>query len=202
MADRYPSIGDAALRLQETMVLYEGELIIVKAPHLDNVHMFAHRIVDGADIVVDPNSDALDITALPLGFMNLKNAGVYVTRRPERKQKQGFDYYHSVHHFPSGFPMHPRDIWNKDTFKCFRRTVRDEYPSFQDCLTTVGMSKAFSRGMAVRRAEKDSTTLLVNLCGVEDIGIVYDGGVLLSEKYKAADWLRKKLKDRGVDCAN
>lgn len=200
--DRYPNVADAALRLQETMIRHNGEPIIVKAPVTGQFMMSVYRLNDGAEYAIDPNSDELDISALQLGFMNLNNTALYISRRPERKQKQGFDYFHAIVYDPSGSAHAPRDVWNKDTFKAFRQTVLGTYPTFDDAIKTVKMSKAISRGMAIRRLEKNSSTLALNLCGTYDVGLIFDGGVLLSESHKNAEWLRKKLRDKGVEIAN
>lgn len=196
---RYLSVGDAAMRLNHTIIRdVEGEpLLIYEFPGGEPAFTFrANRMLDGKQGLYNANDRDLDISSIPLGFVSSQGIPIFFSRHPYRRQKQGYDYNHSLAYntiletFDDGRELfRHRDGFYRD----FRNCVVGSYPSFSRALTKVKdkthNGEAFARALAVIRKDQ---YILLNLCG-ENIGVLRPSGFLLKKPYSSDRILRSRL---------
>lgn len=95
---RYSSSQDVNMRLKSTLVSYKGEPVyctgaIAVGSDLTGLHVILHRIKDGQTFYAHSSDVELDVTSLPLGWINwsYNNAKVplFLCRTTRTSQKQG-----------------------------------------------------------------------------------------------------------------
>lgn len=121
MADEYFSREDASMRLNETICMWKGEPVYV---HF-RVNSESHTAVAIKDFhkrtreqIVEYTNDDFVYEAFPLGYMSTSlHEAVYLTRVPERRQKQGL-CKNSINASNGLMPV--RDRWwkTKEFYNC------------------------------------------------------------------------------------
>lgn len=148
----YDDIEYARRRLTDTLVRKsDGSPLYVMSVQYGSkgsIEVLGHNSVSSADEMVDLRD--IDLTPVPLGFLNLSHRMVYLCRKPMRKDwKQGLSHNSLVI-----YGADKRDV----NLSKIAHTVLGKYPSVSSCVSLVtskkGGSQAFSR----------------------DFGVVYDGG--------------------------
>lgn len=93
---RYDNPNDVSMRLSGTYLRYKGKCYYADYHGDFNVQLYAAKSngdpYDGIKPfkIVDANDPELDISSAPLGYCNLPGHGpVYLSRPPERRQRQG-----------------------------------------------------------------------------------------------------------------
>lgn len=183
---RYESIADVKLRLSNSLVRVKDRPVIVMDAHPGGVV----SVRDVEDIVLNVKVKDLELTPVPLGFVNQDGQLLYVMRKPTRRYKQGLtrENIHAIDVFTGkevGLNLHSVALSD---------TIRGVYPSVGDCFTAVreGAQKAlaFSREWAVALM-KDELSILHK--GVV-VGYVGDKSVMLNpEKYFLKESLTESL---------
>src|SRR5690606_34654000 len=84
------------------------------------------------DITVHVNDPRLDVSSIPLGFINAQGTGIFLSRGPIRAQKQGvcFDYLKLFFLDPEAAAEKP--ISNTSLLTSFRKAYDGEFPSLSD----------------------------------------------------------------------
>lgn len=87
---RYESAADAHMRLTRSVVRFENEPVYVLevAPTLE-MHTWDMRTSEKHRHDIKANDKRLDISSIPLGYVNYNGEGYYASRAPARAQKQG-----------------------------------------------------------------------------------------------------------------
>ncbi len=146
----------------------------------------AHLIMDGATIWVD--KDRLDLSPVPLGFINITNAGgrprvVYTSRLPARIWKVGLTNHSIILTAPYPDAWQPAigAVWKRS---CMADTIRGHFPSLQACQKAIRKDTrndmlAFSRRFALRSGNK----LYYKTLG-EPVGVLRAGVPDLFEDYQ------------------
>lgn len=97
MGKEYYSKEDAAMRLHGTICMYDGSPVYVDATSpgsTDPGKVFIYHLGDAIKLgkgykVVDYRDDKFVYKSPPLGYMFYENKARYVSRIPDRKQRQG-----------------------------------------------------------------------------------------------------------------
>lgn len=155
MADnRYESSNDVHMRLDGTYIKYKDEVYLCS--HSGDLDVILYDI-SKRNIVqfgtVSANDPDLDISSVPLGYCNIREAApVYLVREAARRQKQGV---HS--HFIVGFSETHRK-WLRPPGKSlnishleYYKTIKGDYPSISDILNDNKYTQggAFHRRLAL-----------------------------------------------------
>ena len=124
---RYPSSHDVALRLNKTVVRWQGQPVFVQGLNEGTQVILWDMHESGQTFIVDANDSRLDISSPNLGFFMYGSRAYYVTRRPIRSQRQGLDverlnYYDIASGGWTGF--------HRDDMVMFglRKMIMREYP--------------------------------------------------------------------------
>lgn len=85
---RYDTAGDAHMRLAGTLVRFNNQPVLIKK--VVDLNCLAWDLRPGSkNIMFHANDKRLDISSIPLGFVNADGNGFYVVRNPARSQRQG-----------------------------------------------------------------------------------------------------------------
>jgi hypothetical protein len=210
LAIKYETVDDARMRLKNTVVLYKG------VPHLirdinrgegdDIFRVLSVPLpvkIDGLGRVVVPegeeqrkfiSSKHFDIAPFKVGYVNVKTGAFYVTRLPNRIQKQGF----CSENFKATDVKGSQISFTKlISYPEFVDTVNGVFPTFQQALKALDKTSliAFSRDFAVSR----DLILPDRMCHIHHkgsrVGIKLDGVVVLGKNFLC---LKESLAELGV----
>lgn len=209
----YENIHDAQMRLQGTVVLYDGDPVYitevaqkkVEDPKDDIFRVYASPLPyqpmqDKAEMRKFISSKKFDMAPFPMGFMNYDGLAYYCTRLPRKQQRQGLSNgtFSSV---PVGFPdMGGVRFEQAISMKEFDECVKGKYPSFDEALKRLAEGEAnsvgFTRCFAVV-SDKDMPELVYLYHKKEKVGFVLEDRVKLS---KAGKCLVEALREANVRC--
>lgn len=144
---RYDSAGDVHRRLNGTFIKFEGEPVYVVAEGM----FLTARKSSGQSFVVSANDKRLDISSLPLGFINTQRGAQYVSRWPRRSQVQGVHPDYMVYHDIQRGASRPLSF-SEDVMAAYFRMFQKSYPTIE---LGIGLeSFAFSRQWALVSVSK------------------------------------------------
>lgn len=160
---RYDSSADAHMRLTRTVVRFEDKPIYIMEVGPDMRLLTwdmlpAQKFVNG----IHSNDKRLDISSVPLGFINYNGEGYYASRSPSRSQKQGVNlqslFYDSMTNGKSPYGA----INNNDFIVSFGAMCRGEYPELKESvdMASHGKSCAFSKTWGLRKTRDKSIFVL------------------------------------------
>lgn len=183
---RYETDDDVKLRLQKSLVRYGGRPVIVDAvADKENVVVYDVKTGKRERCTVAE----LDLTPVPLGYSELEDTVVYVTRKPTRRYKQGLTTENIV----------ATDVFTKRAVglpiqaKPLARTVMGEFKSVEDAFQLCRNGERivpFAREWAVANYKDE---LCVMYRG-NVVGYVGDDNVMLSpDKYFLKESLMEAL---------
>lgn len=189
---------DIRSRLHGTVIRHKG------IPYIADVESNTIGLIDlvKGDLVsrVEPDDDNLDISSIPLGYVNLNQFKIttYVRREPLRRYKQGVEIsYVTQKPLNSEGSLSNKYLKGQEIFDC----VTGNYPNLSVAirkLTTDGWSSiAISRNIALRRLDsslkvyfKDSDVGVMRL-GSKKVVIKRDdlSFVIKNALEKIKDWI-------------
>lgn len=85
---RYDTAEDIHMRLHNSIVRYLGRPVLVSHQG-GSLGVVVTDLITGKQKSVDPNSDEVDISSPPLGYINTGGKLYYASRSSARRQKQG-----------------------------------------------------------------------------------------------------------------
>jgi hypothetical protein len=210
----YENLGDAQMRLQGTIVLYDGEPVYITDvrevgpgdPKGDIFRVYA------SPLPYDPgirraeemrkfiSSKKFDLAPFPMGFMNFQGNVFYCTRLARRQQRQGLSAG-TLSALPVGNP----------TVGAHRFETLISVPEFLDCIkgryptvaeATRQIEEAGATGIAFSRSfclvkDNDIPELIYLFHKKEKVGFIMEGRLMLSKKGKC---LKESLNEVGVKC--
>lgn len=218
LAIKYESVDDASMRLRNTLVLYKDQPVIItgiaagtekdeilrvlfkELPYTgggngdEGPFARAAALADDAAKRKYISSKHFDIAPFKLGYVNHPKYGAfYVSRLPNRIQKQGFcaENYRGLTN--QGQPV----TWH--TFVGCKESVAmimGDYPSFERAKGLIGKSPsvAFCRDFSLMKDEVLPELIFLYHKGAK-VGYVSETGVTLGEKFKC---LRESLAEQKV----
>jgi hypothetical protein len=150
---KYDSIEQANMRLQHTVVKYDGRPVLIKGVNGTGRGLDAYMLPHAKDIIqIKLQDPKLDVANLALGYVNVNDYAVYLTRIPGRQQKQGLCKSNVM------FGQNGRNVdlgWqNLIVTPEFSDAFRGIYPSFNEVIERLYaneelQSMAFSRRFAL-----------------------------------------------------
>ena len=210
----YESIGDAQMRLNSTVVLYDGEPVYIREigvrdagdPKDDVFRVYAETLPRTGREKVDTmrkyiSSKKFDMAPFPMGFMNHKGYAYYCSRLPRRQQKQGLSE-NTFSCCPVAFQHEVGSVsfGTATQLQPFVDMVKGRYPTMEEALRLLSSEEAksvgFSRTYAlIRDLELDGLIYLYHK--QEKVGFILDGALKLS---KSAVCLKESLREVGIPC--
>lgn len=160
MGREYYSVEDKMRRLHNTICLYKGEPIFVSANeyHGNTVGIQALAAPTSKQAVVEYTEEDFDYKSFCLGYMNFSSHAVYLSRRPDRQNRQGLSF-DTMHQDP--YIYHPRDFMRTQALVDCMKGV---YPTIEQAIENVMVvgwnSSAFARRLAIE--SKGGNVLLVH----------------------------------------
>lgn len=174
---RYLSPQDVTMRLSNTLVVYKGEPVFVVV--CDNMRVVCKNLRTGEDSVIDANDEDLDVTSIPLGYINVMSSQGnrfnprYLMRAPVRSQRQGINAGAlMLFVLPAGETRRgmPND---KQHHMAFNEMFYNSYPTIDTCLQQ--HAGAFDRHWAVAKVAKRTWVLYYRTTAVGSININNQG---------------------------
>lgn len=212
----YENVGDAQMRLQGSVVLYDGEPVYIREvtqvgagdPKGDVFRVYAEPLPLTSrernredEFRKFISSKKFDMAPFPMGFMNWNGDAVYIHRRARRQQRQGFsegtfgaDF---VSQNPNGTGINfGTCVKSKEFVDC----IKGKYPSVSDATKIImndkARSVAFSRTFALVR-DLELVDLIYLYHKQEKVGFITGDALKLS---KVGQCLKESLREVGVKC--
>lgn len=151
---RYPNQHDAIMRIGQSIVRINGEPYFIKSIAEDMTALAWNMVPGTADLQIDVNDDRIDVSSVPLGFMNVEDVGVYVARHPTRSQKQGVQFDNCSTSFMRQVGFH--HLGNSPiVLQAYRKAYEGLFPQINEA---VGF--AFSKTWGLKALKDKSLALL------------------------------------------
>ena len=170
-------VEDLGMRLVESLIRYRGQPAYVAGSEGNTLLLTLTRQNETVRV---PLPDAgIDVRPVPLGYVNGNSKCWFVTRKPERRYKQGLTS-RSMSITGPEMSMHTSRFL---TCVGFAKTVLGEYPDYSNALRSVRRrngSKAFSRRFALAWDRELGEVMLCHRG--KRVGQVQDGRPVLSER--------------------
>lgn len=157
-------------KIANSVVRHRGHPVLVQRSARKRNHWEVMRLSDKRSYTV--HRGYLDLSPIPLGYVQVLNRAVYVSRVPTRSWKIGL----SSCNLSSG----TIGFQNLIGLSNFSQTVKGEFPSLEECLEEGEGSRAFSRNWAIKMLDK---TTLLSYRG-KDVGYIVDGEPQLVKCYE------------------
>jgi len=139
------------MRLHQSIVRYKNRPVLVLAATEASTNLCARPLDniddDKAAFIINANDEDLDISSVPLGYVNTENDAVFVSRVPVRRQKQGVSTDNTVVNYHGVGNAHNDGLFGFH-LKYLIATIEGHYPSVEDALAEVLKDK---RGRAFHR---------------------------------------------------
>ena len=139
----------------------------------------------------------LSVIPIDMGNVNYHGRSISMSRKPMRRDwRQGARHQNTVTSMGHGGDARNNILRSKAMVKC----VKNDYPTFKDCLdkvhndevVSIAFSKKFSLGNKYLEGHED-VSLVVFYKSNESVGVVEDGRVELFDKYKYLDESLKEV---------
>lgn len=148
---RYTTQHDAEMRLARSVVLLKGQPAFVQGVSGLNLIL---ALPDGTEPIVNVNSVDLDISSVPLGYINTGRGPYYLQRGPNRSQKQGVVLSRMNWFSPYVKEFCPPPFNDYEAFGYWVKTFNRDFPTMEECLKHP-KGGAFHRFWAVVPVNKD-----------------------------------------------
>jgi hypothetical protein len=189
MAFPYTDVNDASQHLLGTVVLYDGNPVVVMGI-INDINGFEVQLVPchprGSDqfrvSLWDPKIKTRNFN---LGYVNFQNPGaVFLTRNPRRQYQQGLSDNNVV--------VSTGDRFNSvRNSKAFVNAMRGIYPSINDCIKRLQngdcTSIAFNTEFALAGGESGIIRLMYREV---EVGVVVNNTIFLGNQH---NWLNKHI---------
>lgn len=206
---RYDNQHDVEMRLHNTIVRYKEQPVLcrIRAPETEPFNGLGVQIRPIAakqwgEIIHSSDSD-LDISSLPLGYLNVGDFTAYITRIPYRKQKQGISS-DNTSWWPETFTSVHISFWSAIMSKNFCNTVFNIYPNAEQALKALSKKASSVYSIAIHRKfalVKDELGIIKIKHMTKPIGWIPPGekkGFLTEENYNPI--FEEDLKELGLEC--
>lgn len=170
-------VQDLGMRLVESLIRYRGQPAYVT--EVDGTTLVLHMTRQNEMVLVRLPDAQVDVRPVPLGYVNGNTKCWFVTRKPERRYKQGL----TARSMSITGPEMSMHISRFLTCVGFAKAVLGEYPDYRNALRSVRRrqgSKAFSRRFALSWDKELGEALLCHRS--KRVGQVQDGRPVLSER--------------------
>ncbi len=140
-------VDDLNMRLNNSLVKYNGQPAYVVGIDGRTLSLYLTRTRD--NVLAHLPDNKLDIRPVPLGYVNLLSHCVYVSRRPERRYKQGLNT-NNIRVRGKAMRMDIPDLLQSVSLA---KSIGNDYPSFANALKAVKgnpTSRAWSRRWALK----------------------------------------------------
>ena len=128
-------------RLSRTMCRYKGDIVFLEC---DNTEILGKRTYNGDYFLID-DVENIDVSSIPLGYVNTNNGALYVMRLPVRSYKQGV-CDNNIRGVTVGGEARAVSVNTQQFFDM----ARGEYPSLSSVLSSKSTTtKAISRDVAI-----------------------------------------------------
>lgn len=212
----YENLHDAQMRLQGTVVLYDGEPVYITGinqvgpddPKGDIFRVYAsplpykpaRGVMEAEGFRKFISSKKFDMAPFPMGFMNLNGVAYYCSRLPRRQQRQGLSNG-TFSCIGVGMPDVPALRFENTIDKQpFVDCIKGKYPGFKDAIREIERGNA--NGMAFDRSfavvtDIEMPELMYLFHKKEKVGFIMNDVLKLS---KAGKCLTEALREVGVKC--
>lgn len=133
------------MRLGQSIVRFKGEPHYVKSVDGSMICAMWDMIGGHGDIFVNANDDRIDVSSVPLFFINLSfgSGGFYIVRYPTRQQKQGMSFgLCSALSLGQGRYTGLSDA--TDSLLAYRKSYDNVFPDFNDAIShNLALSKTW-----------------------------------------------------------
>lgn len=205
------SVEDRNARLHNTVCMYDGEPVYVSTRDVggQNTSLKAHEVFitplkqmensskDPVIKTVSYTDDKFSTRGMRLGYVNVKNDCVFVTRRPGQQTRQGL----SVDQI--NIVINGNSQGNATRLSIFQPevayTILGEYPSWQEAYARVkgdAVSCAFDRMFAFARLGRRSYSILLRGLTVGH----FDGQHATLFAGRETRLIKKALTEKGISC--
>lgn len=164
---RYDNPNDVNMRLKGTILRYKGRPVYCAGAY-DDISVSIEYIdgPDTANTFVVHSSDAdLDISSVPLGWVNFKGFSLFLMRSARNSQKQGVNPGSLVYFDPQprgGRSTNRFRFENRHELFCIGSAVAGKYPSFKAVLE-LEQGGAFHADWAVIKPRVDPSSTVYTL---------------------------------------
>lgn len=207
LAIKYETLEDARMRLRQTVVLYEGQPVLIREiARAEKAGDEIFRVLfdalptkkGGIDFEEQAkrkyiSSKHFDIAPFKMGYVNAPNGAFYCTRLPNRMQKQGL----------CGENFQGKDNYgNPVNFATFLNTkevvamVNGQYPTFAGAVKALSKcpSVAFSRDFCIMKDEIMEELLFLYHKG-KKVGVILNEKITLGKGFLC---LKESLEELGL----
>lgn len=168
--------NDLSARLDSSICRYKGRPVFIRFDGGNSLRLYSVKDANksGKSLgIIDAGDEFLDVSTVPLGYMQVGDGVVYLTRRPVRRFKQGVDGESLSPKFIPGSPV--INTGYHIFSPSFEDMVLDNYPPLEVTLerfrtATVDLEIAVSRDIALRYHHKVRVTF-VYFKG-EEVGVI------------------------------
>lgn len=210
----YENIHDAQMRLQNTVVLYDGEPVWITEvaergdgdPKDDIFRVYAHPIPmkarePKAQMRKFISSKKFDMAPFPMGFLNKDGQVYYCTRLPRRQQRQGlsngtFSCTLVPAQLQIAIPRLEQLVVAPEFYAC----IKGLYPEYDEAVKEIergnASSVAFHRQFALV-SDPELEELLYLYHKKDKVGFMMDGKIKLTHKGRC---LKEALQEIKVPC--
>ena len=185
---RYETQHDVSLRLHNCVLKYKQDYYYgMIVPRLrteedrasSDTRIGLYTLKDHGNMVeqIDANDPDLDISSIPLGYMEGQkwNVAYYISRAPYRRQKQGVSSENTRFFYPEEKVEH---AFSNDLFfyPGFKKMLKGDYINYHSILASIKKTaeskvfRPFDRSFCVCANKKEGKTILQH--NLEDIGDV------------------------------
>jgi hypothetical protein len=190
------------MRLHSTIVRYNGRPVLIDH-HGDTMKIAAQDLCTDKVYNIDANDPGLDISSPPTGYVNEQGLLIYMTRAPQRKQKQGLYLGDAMYHadpneLGKGWGKSPR-LQFKNVGDCILGNYPDPQYVAKQLHAGAWRGGAFSRKMGFFHIPNCKSLDVRYVCDSLGIYIPKENIVLLTEeKHTENATALKVLRDYGV----
>jgi hypothetical protein len=211
---QYENVHDAQMRLQNTVILYDGEPVWISEvgqvgagdPKGDIFRVYIRPLpINGKEAERKfISSKKFDLAPFPMGFMNKNGNVYYCSRLPRRQQRQGLSNQTFACSLIDGSSVErPRREFNLENLvsdQCFLDCIKGKYPNVAEATRQIEEGNiqgvAFHRCFAIIR-DAELSELIYLYHKREKVGFIMNGQLKLSKK---GNCLKEALNEVGVRC--
>lgn len=188
----YDTVEYAASRLVETIIMYQGDPIMVRRVGYigspENITIEGTSLINSTEYQV--KLEDCDINPVSLGYVNFNKTATYISRAPMRRDwRQGLRMLNIM----DVEGRNPRLI----PYRVIANTIMGRYPSFKNSLDSLNSNKA--ERVAYCRDFSITNEGVLTYKGLIDVGIVSmdNGNVLINDN---TSWVREAF-DESLEAA-
>lgn len=165
--NRYDTPADVQMRLNDSMVMYKGQPMLVATEDMQ-VYLFDPLRGNKKFGPLSPEDPGIDLRSPPLGYANTTRGAYYLTRSPTRQQKQGLDL-RALSVYAAGDFRDGRKVGV--SWVDLAKTIVGEYPTFNQAIVILKEQKGSLHSVAFHRRFCAIATPTPDIFALEHTGI-------------------------------